>query len=115
MRLSIDTSDPEKVVLILTKKDKKAVHKVQTDQNLSEILIPELKKFLRQEKVKISDIKQIDAAPGPGHFSRIRTGVATANALALGLGLKQGIIEEIYDKAPNITASKKQRLDKFSR
>jgi tRNA A37 threonylcarbamoyladenosine modification protein TsaB len=106
MKLLIDTTDPEKVTLTLTSDHKTIIHVFQTDRNLSEKLIPEIEKFLSKQKVKLSDLRQIEAAGGAGHFSRIRTALATANALAYGLNIKQPILKAVYSGEPNITLSK---------
>lgn len=104
--LSIDTSDQEIVRLSLTLDKRVIKHLFKTGRNLSEFLILEIEKFLRKNKVKLKQLEKINVMAGPGHFSRIRTSVAVANALVYGLGLKQNIVKPIYAKAPNITESK---------
>jgi len=104
--LSIDTSDQEIVRLALILDKKQVKYAFKTGRNLSEFLIPAIEKFLRKYKVKLNQLEKINVMAGPGHFSRIRTSVAVANALVYGLGLKQNIVKPIYDKAPNITRPK---------
>ena len=108
MNLLIDTSDLEIIILKLDAPGKNLVHRFAAHYDLSEKLIPEIQKFLKKEKIKVGEIKSIKVNPGPGGFSRIRTGVATANALAYGLKIKQPLIKPYYSKAPNITYSKKK-------
>lgn len=98
MILSIDTTNPERVTLTLTGNSREVGQIFKTDHNLSENLIPEIKKFLTKQKVKLNDLTQIEAAMGEGHFSRIRTAVATANALAFGIGLAQKPVKPIYSQ-----------------
>ena len=102
MTLFIDASDWSAVKLTLGDK----VH-IFESQRISETLLPEIKKFLKKQKVKFSDLKKVDVHPGPGHFSRIRTAVAVANGLVFGLGLNQKLATARYNKSPNITKSKK--------
>lgn len=98
MELEIDTTEHGRLKLELDGKrlDKKV-------EGLSESLLPELRKFLRKNKIKLGDLKKISVNPGPGGFSSTRTGVATANALNFVLGLSEKIVLPKYGKAPNIT------------
>ncbi len=106
MKLLIDTTNPEFASLTLSGGEKPIAHIFKTDRNLSEKLIPEIQKFLSKQKIKLTDLKQIDAAGGEGHFSRIRTAIATANALAYGLDINQPILKAAYSAEPNITLAK---------
>ncbi len=126
MILFIDTSDYEQVQLALVKKFI-VWHKFGS-KNLSEQLLVEIKKFCKKQKVGLNQLKKIAVVVGPGGFSRLRTAVATANALAFGLKIpviglskhqvpenlselasfkSQKMIQPIYDKDPNITLKKK--------
>lgn len=102
MTLSIDASDPLKVKLGLDGQ----IHFFETDYGLSERLIPEIKEVLQRQKAKINNITKIEVAAGPGPFSRIRTAVATANALVYALGLPQKTVKPIYGRAAHITKPK---------
>lgn len=102
MELYIDTTAQDKVQFRLD--GEKLTKKVD---GLSENLLPELRKFLRQHKVKLSDLTKVSANPGPGGFSSTRTGVATANALAFGLGIPRQDVTVRYDREPSITKPKK--------
>lgn len=114
MILSIDTTDPQRVSLVLTQGNKKTTHIFQTDHNLSEKLVSEIKKFLLKQKVKLNQLEKIEAPSGQGYFSRIRTAVATANALAYGLKINQKIIQSVYSGQPNISVPKRTNLTSFS-
>ena len=107
MILSIDTSDAETARLVLKAKQFKVYHEFGS-QDLSERLIVEIKKFLKEQKVSFQKISKVEVIPGLGHFSKIRTGVAVANALAFGLGIKHELVRPYYDKLPNITFGKKK-------
>lgn len=126
MMLFIDAHDAQVVNLILISGDFFAEHHF-AGENLSEQLITEIKKFLAKQNIKMADLKKIGVVVGPGHFSKIRTAVATANALAYGLqipvvGIKAGqkfdplkllaqkgsrMVKPFYDRQPNITVLKK--------
>ena len=122
--LFIDASDPEITKLALVG-GSTSQHTFE-GQRLSEILLPQIKSFLKREKNSLSDLEAIAVVAGPGRFSRIRTAVTTANALAFGLEIKtiavkagtvlsekilkqkgQTIVRPLYDAEPNITISKK--------
>lgn len=116
MKLLIDTTQQEKIILgllgggkIITKKERQVLQ-------ISENLLPEIERFLKKQKVTLKDLTNILVNPGPGGFSSTRTGVAMANALAYALNIPvaewpSGQVREIvlpkYNKAPNITKPKK--------
>lgn len=127
MILFIDTTDQESANLALIS-GSKTVHRVfKVNHNLSEILVPEIKKFLAGQKIRQTDLKKIGVVVGPGHFSKVRTAVAVANAMAYGLkipvaGVKSSekpdwpkflnrkgssMVKPLYDREPHITVSKK--------
>jgi tRNA A37 threonylcarbamoyladenosine modification protein TsaB len=110
MILSIDSTDSAVVKLGLTYKQEHFEHIFESQRDFSEKLLPEIEKFLKKRKKTLKDLKNIEVKPGFNGFSRSRTTVATANALAYALnisvnGLKAGILAE-YDREPNITMVK---------
>lgn len=116
MNLLIDTTEKGVMVLELWRGGKKIDALKKVTDMLSEELLIELGKFLEKNKVSLKEIDQILVNPGPGAFSSTRTGVATANALALALNVPlaewpRGKIKEVvqpkYDKEPNITKPRK--------
>ncbi|MBX4187309.1 MAG: hypothetical protein KW802_03590 [Candidatus Doudnabacteria bacterium] len=127
MILFIDTTDFDQTRLALV--TDQVVWHVFTTRDLSEKLLPEINKFLRKQKVSLSKVRKLAVVAGPGGFSRTRTGVAVANALAYGLGIPlvvlpalkiptdllqlsrfktQKMAAPIYDRDPHITLSKKK-------
>ncbi|MDR2413020.1 MAG: tRNA (adenosine(37)-N6)-threonylcarbamoyltransferase complex dimerization subunit type 1 TsaB [Rickettsiales bacterium] len=46
-----------------------------------------VEKFLRENKIKFSDLTAIDVVVGPGSFTGIRLGIAYAKGVALGAGI----------------------------
>jgi len=53
----------------------------------SELLLPMIDKLLTNNKVKLSQLKYLAVVTGPGAFSALRLGIATANAIAWALKL----------------------------
>jgi tRNA threonylcarbamoyladenosine biosynthesis protein TsaB len=127
MMLFLDTSDPERTSLFLI--DKKIVSSKiwPSKKDQSEKLHSEIQKFLKKSKIPLQNLNKIGVVVGPGHFSRVRTGVVTANTLAyalnipivgvkkLGTGINfSSLIKQkgtkavavYYAKAPNITKAK---------
>lgn len=128
MTLFIDTTDNDLVRIALTL-NRKIISKEWQTKFLSRTLMPEIAKLLKKNKRSFSDIKKVVVVRGPGFFSRTRTGVAVANALAFGLnvpiaGIKRSQVPTelmtfkhlkfsksvmpYYDKAPNITRPKRK-------
>ena len=134
MILFVNTSNNQKIELRLYK-NKRLWQKIES-QGLfkhSEKLLSEIDKLLKKGKCKLNNLRGILVVKGPGSFSSLRIGVATANTLAFTLGvpvrgilksghgqefeervlksvekLKQGTVGESfvapeYGKAPNIT------------
>jgi tRNA A37 threonylcarbamoyladenosine modification protein TsaB len=120
MILYIDTTDNDVAKLVLTDGKKQFLQEFKSLPN-AEDFAAVIKKFLVTHKFNFSDISKIAVRVGPGFFSRIRTGVVAANALAFGLGIKvipvtgpidlekiskhkgQGMVAPVYGAKPHIT------------
>jgi len=125
MILYIDTHDYDKIVLAVVKGGGVVKKKtIKATAKHSEKLLINIKKL-----VPIKKLKAIIVVKGPGSFSSLRIGIATANTLAFALkiplyGIKVGedlnylaknysklkktkLVVPFYGKAPNITRSKK--------
>lgn len=135
MFLFINTAEQEKITACLLGSNGK-VFKQKTVQNLkakSNQLLILIDKLFLTNKIVAKKIKGIIIVTGPGAFSRLRTGVVTANTLAFALkipiagvnlqeadnlekiiilGMKKiakggdKIVEPFYGKEPNITIKK---------
>jgi len=86
-KLVIDTTDNSKTTVELHLKEKTDI--------ISEKCIPKsqatlviIDKLLRKNKLKPTDIEEIEVNTGPGSFTGTRVGVAIANALGFGLDVK---------------------------
>ncbi|MEJ0021613.1 MAG: tRNA (adenosine(37)-N6)-threonylcarbamoyltransferase complex dimerization subunit type 1 TsaB [Candidatus Doudnabacteria bacterium] len=128
MLLFIDTTDQDSAKLTLISNSKTIDHIFKVSHNLSEVLIGQIQTFLKKQKIKFADLDKIAVVTGPGHFSKIRTAVAAANALAYGLGIPvvsisaglkidwqqlakqkgKRMTQPQYGREPNITLPKKR-------
>jgi len=70
-------------IILASNKDKFQVKKAEGKKQ-AEMLLPEIKKLLKKNKTSLKDLKGIGVVRGPGGFTAVRIGVATANALAYG-------------------------------
>lgn len=128
MILFLDTCDSEKTSIYLVDDKFLAAHIWPSQKTQQEKLHTEIAKFLKKSKIKLSDLDKVGVVVGPGHFSRVRTGVVTANTLAYALDIPvvgvrkteeldfksilklkgQKSVEVYYDREPNITQPKKK-------
>jgi tRNA threonylcarbamoyladenosine biosynthesis protein TsaB len=130
MMLFLDTSVPEQTFLfLLDEKGLKKIHVWPSKFTQSETLHEEIGTFLSKNKVTWPQVKKIGVVIGPGFFSRVRTGVVTANTIGyalnipvvgikkLGTGINFNAVVKLkgtksvpvfYDRKPNITKSKKK-------
>ncbi len=101
MKLYIDTSNGQKIMVGID--DKR--FKTDARQEKAQKLLPFISEILKKEGKKIKEIKEIEVNTGPGSFTGLRVGVSVANALGWALSipvngkdLRKGEIVEIkYD------------------
>lgn len=81
MKLYIDTTDREKIILGLDDE------KYETDarEKSSQRLLIFIDEILKKNKKEIRDISEVEVNTGPGSFTGIRVGVAVANTLGFAL------------------------------
>lgn len=129
MMLFLDTSDSERTALYLLDKDFFKVEIIPSRRTQAEKIHSEIKKFIKKYRVPLKRLDRVGVVVGPGHFSRVRTGVATANALGFALNLPtvgvkklgtnlnfpailkekgQKMVDVYYEKDPNITKPNKK-------
>lgn len=84
--LAIDTSTSMATVAITVGEKVAAEATFNTDRTLSARLIPEIGRLLALAGVAVADIDLFAASTGPGSFTGVRGGVATAQGLALAGG-----------------------------
>ena len=83
MKLYIDTSDGQKIMVGID--DKR--FKTDARQEKAQKLLPFINEVLKKEGKKIKEIKEIEVNTGPGSFTGLRVGVSVANALGWALGI----------------------------
>ena len=79
--LYINTSDNKKVEVSLSidgKKIIKTVPNIWTPQ----LLLPLIDEVLKKNKIKLTDLTEIQVHEGPGSYTGLRVGAAVANALS---------------------------------
>lgn len=101
MKLFIDTSSSEKIIVGIDGK------KYETDarKEKAQKLLPFIDELLKKKNLKVEDISEIKVNTGPGSFTGLRVGVSVANTLGWVLGvlvngkdLRKGEIVDIrYD------------------
>ncbi len=98
MKLYIDTSNSERIIVGINGK------KFETDarQEKAQKLLPFIDNLLKKQKKKLEDIKEIEVNTDPGSFTGLRVGVSVANALGWtlkvpvnGKDLRKGEVVEI--------------------
>lgn len=83
MKLYIDTSDGQKIMVGID--DKR--FKTDARQEKAQKLLPFINEILKKEGKKIKEIKEIEVNTGPGSFTGLRVGVSVANALGWALDI----------------------------
>lgn len=102
MKLYIDTSDSEKIIVGLDG------HKIESDarQERAQKLLKVITQELKKRKKTARALEAIEVNRGPGSFTGLRVGVSVANALGWALGIpvngqdikKEGPVEPVYEK-----------------
>jgi len=83
MKLFIDTTNREKIVIRL---DEEVFERVSESTRLQKLL-EFLDETLQRKKVSLQDISEIEVNTGPGSFTGIRVGVTVAQTLGWSLGV----------------------------
>ena len=88
MVIVIDTTQNSFIYLAL-KKDNKTIKekKIPARYHQAEVLLKEIDKLLKTQKLDKTELTGIKAANKGGSFTSLRIGALTANALAYGLGI----------------------------
>lgn len=85
MKLYLDLSESKISKVSLIDGDK-----VISNINGQETL-PLIDKILKDNKLTLTDISEVDSHPGPGSFTGLRIGAAIANSLNYSLGIEKNI------------------------
>lgn len=103
--LFLDTSSSNMIIGIYEDNKELYLDIEKNNNDLSEKLLPAIKKALESINKKINDIDSIYVVNGPGSFTGIRIGVTVAKTISWSLNKKINIISELellasgdYDK-----------------
>jgi tRNA threonylcarbamoyladenosine biosynthesis protein TsaB len=95
MKLYVDTSDREKVVVGIDGKRFEA----NVQERRSQKILPFIIQAISKNGFKLQDITEIEVATGPGSFTGLRIGVSIANTLGwvLKVPVNGKNVDEIVD------------------
>jgi len=126
--LFIDTSGNITKIALFDYGQLVAVKEWDGKGDLSETLLSEIEKLLTSSQVKLEDLAQIAAFPGPGSYTGLRIGITVANFLSWSLEIpvvageisrgklsiaretNLGFILPKYLRPAHITTSRKSRF-----
>jgi len=83
MKLFIDTHERDKIIVGIESR----MYETDAREEKSQRLLPFIDEMLKKEGLTLKDITEIQVHTGPGSFTGLRVGVATANALGWTLGI----------------------------
>jgi tRNA threonylcarbamoyladenosine biosynthesis protein TsaB len=83
MKLYIDTSNTEKIIVGIDNQKFETSAKKEKAQRL----LPFIYEALKKKKRSLQDLAEIQVNTGPGSFTGLRVGVSVANALGWSLGI----------------------------
>jgi len=81
MKLCIDTSNAEKIIIKLDGLEYETVARKEKSQ----LLLPFIIETLKHRSIQLSDLTEIEVSQGPGSFTGLRVGVAVAQTLGWSL------------------------------
>ncbi|MEK7188484.1 MAG: tRNA (adenosine(37)-N6)-threonylcarbamoyltransferase complex dimerization subunit type 1 TsaB [Patescibacteria group bacterium] len=83
MKLYIDTSNGEKIIIKLDEE----IFETTSREDKSQKLLKFIDEILNKKNKKIKEIKEIEVHTGPGSFTGLRIGVSVAITLGWALGI----------------------------
>ncbi len=99
-KLYIDTSDSEKIIVGVDGEN--VIHDAKVEK--SQKLLSVINEILNEQKIKLTDIGEIEVNIGPGSFTGLRVGIAVANTLGWtlqipvnGKNVEKNPIEPVYE------------------
>ena len=99
--LALDAASPEPAVVVLARGEL-FEERLSADRRASEELLPAIRRALDRAGLTLSDLSRVAACAGPGSFTGLRVGLATAWGLATGAGLPMesvGTLEAMAEAA----------------
>jgi tRNA threonylcarbamoyladenosine biosynthesis protein TsaB len=99
--LYIDTSNNKEIVVRLTIDGKEDERREIPNHRKSQVVLPMIQSVLKDHKLHLKDLTEIEVNPGPGSFTGLRVGITIANTLAQLLdiplnGKKGTLVEAVY-------------------
>lgn len=98
MKLYIDTADAEEIIVGLGGKKYSTIAR----QKKSQKLLPFIDQLLTKEKIKTTEITEIEVNSGPGSYTGIRVGMSVALALGWALDIPVNGNDVSEGKIPEI-------------
>jgi len=83
MKLYIDTSSSDKIIIKLDNEEFSA----DSREKKAQALLPFIVKELKKKQKTVHDLAEIEVFSGPGSFTGLRVGVSVAQALAWSLNI----------------------------
>lgn len=111
--LAFDTSGSALSVALLSEEKILAKNIISESGKQSELLIPEIEKLLRAQKIWYQDLSLIVATKGPGSFTGTRIGLTTARILKIATNLPLILINSDEVKNSEIHSIAFLGLEKF--
>lgn len=94
MVLMIDTADNKEIKVGLRVDGKSYTVMQKVDYRRAQVVLPLIDKILRERKVSLADLNEIEVNTSPGSFTGVKVGLSVANAL--GFALKIPVKKVIY-------------------
>jgi|SRR3989344_334671 len=91
--LILDTTDNKKISVGLKINNNKYILTQKITSNKTQIVLPMIEKILKDYKVKLEDIKEVEVNTGSGSLTGIRVGMAIANTFSFVLGIPVKMIK----------------------
>lgn len=104
--LGIDTSGKTASVAICNEKNVLSQTTILTKLTHSQVILPLVKKILKDSELSLSDIDGFAVANGPGSYTGLRIGISAVKAMCLALNKKCIGISTLKSLAYNCLASK---------
>lgn len=79
--LHIDTTNNKEITVSLQIDGRETVKKQPLDTKKAQVVLPMIEELLKEKKLSLKDLTEIEVNPGPGSFTGIRVGLSIANTL----------------------------------
>lgn len=99
MRLSLDTSRREVLLVTLASEDRTiAGRKVPSAFGHAQVLIPTIQSILTENTMRLADITEIAVHTGPGSYTGLRVGASVAQTLAYALHIPVNQVDPLVSQ-----------------